>query len=301
MRPGLVDLAAARPPPSAPRPRRGPPPGPPPARRRRPRRPTPPRPGDQAARSAWLRPTSRRSSATGSGWLSTRTSQITSLHGIPRRLAGARPAPARPPGRASRRPRPVPPRAPSRAGRPACPPRPERLEHRRPHLRRSPSCSPGRTTPVRWTCPASATQPRPCGRRPCPSPRRRPPGGTRPCGRAAWPRAAPRRRSTPVRSASRHSGPYAGSVNDCVATAPTPASTQSVPDPGGERRRLDGGAELAGAHVARDDRVGHPERTSDHAAAGSPCAPVQPGRCCEAMKSPAPTTISAAHRPNPSG
>ena len=47
-------------------------------------------------------------------------------------------------------------------------------------------------------------------------------------------RVAPRSASAavaPVRSASRHSGPYAGSVNDCVATAPTPASTQSVPDP----------------------------------------------------------------------
>ena len=217
-------------------------------------------------------------------------------HVLPRhaaRLAGDDEHPARPPGRASRRPPPAPPRAPSRAGRPACRPRSgtprawpatPRLGH---HVRLAgdaramdvPGLGDARRAGVGGAVPDAATTPT-----------------WRYGGHAVAPRGAAqrlRRRSQPVRSASRHSGPYAGSVNDCVTTAPTPASTQSVPTPAQNAADWIAAPSSPVSGVPGDDRVGHTRQSATsrpHAAAGSPSAPAsRPGRCWEAMKSAAPT------------
>src|SRR6185312_2201767 len=83
-------------------------------------------------------------------------------------------------------------------------------------------------TPRRWRCPASATHALPVKAAAVPD------ADTTPTWRygdirsrlVAAARAA--EAVAPVRSASRHIGPYDGSLNDCEATAPTPASTHSV-------------------------------------------------------------------------
>src|SRR6185312_10668944 len=86
-------------------------------------------------------------------------------------------------------------------------------------------------TPRRWRCPASATHALPVKAAAVPD------ADTTPTWRygdirsrlVAAARAA--EAVAPVRSASRHMGPYDGSLNDCEATAPTPASTHSVCTP----------------------------------------------------------------------
>src|SRR6185312_7277033 len=86
-------------------------------------------------------------------------------------------------------------------------------------------------TPRRWRCPASATHALPVKAAAVPD------ADTTPTWRygdirsrlVAAARAA--EAVAPVRSASRHIGPYDGSLNDCEATAPTPASTHRVCTP----------------------------------------------------------------------
>ena len=52
-------------------------------------------------------------------------------------------------------------------------------------------------------------------------------------------------------------GPYPRSVNDCVATAPTPGSAHAHAAPGVERARLHRDAQLVALGIPRDERVGH--------------------------------------------
>ena len=107
----------------------------------------------------------------------------------------------------------------------------ERARHRGPHASASPSGSPARRSP----CPPGRRRPGcracRCASRRCPSRPPSRPGARRAARRRPGARPALRAPSGPRASARARAGRTTGSTNDCVATAPTPASAQGTTEP----------------------------------------------------------------------